>query len=126
MSIKPQGNFQFKVRTRHHELICDRPDHKDQGMIPSKLLITSLGSCIGFYVESYCKQAQIPIDNMTVTIRWEKASNPARIGSIKIDVALPEERAKERKMAIWRAAENCLIHNTLRHHPNISLEISVE
>ncbi|MEM4246366.1 MAG: OsmC family protein [Candidatus Bathyarchaeia archaeon] len=123
MLITPTGDFQFKVRCRRHELVCDQPDRRDEGMTPPELFAASLGACIGVYVENYCRQARIPVEGMTIDVEWDKEQNPARIGSIRVSVKVPGVRARGRLQAIRRAAESCLIHNTLKQPPQVSLTV---
>jgi len=92
-------------------------------MTPPELLLASLGSCIGAYVESYCRQARIPYEDMTINIDWEKAKDPARIGKIRADVKIPSDEAKAKTQAILRAAESCLVHNTFKYPPEIGINV---
>ncbi|OGL38482.1 MAG: hypothetical protein A2042_08725 [Candidatus Schekmanbacteria bacterium GWA2_38_11] len=59
---------------------------------------------------------------MAINVKWEKAKDPDRIGTIKVDIKLPEDVGK-RKAALLKVAEHCLVHNTITHLPIIEITL---
>ena len=57
-------------------------------------------------------------EGLGVKVSAEKAKQPARLGSLRIEVMLPEI-APEHEAGVLRAVKACLIHNTLLHTPQI-------
>ena len=126
LTVKPIGNgVQFEAEARGHKLISDQPPAnggEDAGMTPPELLLASLGTCAAYYALQYLKSRSLPTEALSIKVSAEKAAQPARLGSFRLDVQLPplEDRHKE---GIRRAIEKCLIHNTLLHPPTMELAL---
>jgi putative redox protein len=126
--IKYIGGKKFSAQNRAHTVIIDQPEDNggnNQGPTPPELFIDSLGSCIGVYVLGFCKNTGLNPDGMKITLDWEKASDkPSRIKNINIKIALPNADVGARKAALLKVAESCLIHETIKHQPEISMELT--
>lgn len=115
--------FRFEVGSRAHRVICDQPvDYggTDAGMSPPEFLLASLASCAGYYALQYLITRKLSKQGLAVRVFAEKAAQPARLGSFRIEVTVPD--LEERYQAgILRAVKTCLIHNTLLHAPAIDI-----
>ncbi|HKW96546.1 MAG TPA: OsmC family protein [Bryobacteraceae bacterium] len=119
--IEHVKDVEFRVAARGHRVICDQPLENagsDAGMSPPEFLLTSLGTCAGYYAAQYLKTRSLPIEGLAVRVSAEKASAPARLSSFRIEITTPplEERHRE---GVMRAVKSCLIHNTLLNPPVI-------
>jgi putative redox protein len=126
MKIAYKGKKKFVVTTRGHQLLVDQPiedEGSDEGMTPPEIFVASLASCMGVYVLNYCKNIGINPNDMILSVEWEKATNPARLSYIKVDIKLPKIKAKEKEKAIIKVAEHCLVHNTINSPPQISINL---
>lgn len=114
------GDFQYMIQCRDHEVITDQPNGQDKRMPPPELMIGALGACIGVYVEYYYRNAGIGTKKLLIKLRYEKEGDPPRIKKI---AALVNLRANpgDRKDAILKAANSCLIHRTLTTPPNVDI-----
>ena len=102
-------------------MICDQPAENggtDSGMTPPEFLLASLGTCAGFYAAQYLKARSLSAEGLEVTVSAEKARQPARVGSFRIEVTVPH-LTPEHEQGILRAVKACLIHNTLLNAPQI-------
>jgi len=105
----------FEVNARAHRVICDQPidnGGSDEGMSPPEFLLASLATCAAYYATQYLKTRGLPADDLKVQVSAEKALQPARLASFRIEVFAPglDER---HQAGILRAVKACLIHNTL-------------
>ena len=119
--VQHLGNVKFEATTRGHRVICDQPAENggaDSGMTPPEFLLASLGTCAGFYAAQYLKARSLAAEGLEVLVTAEKAKQPARLGSFRIEVVAPGV-APEHEQGILRAVKACLIHNTLLHAPAI-------
>src|ERR1051325_3448920 len=92
VTVRHLGNVQFEANARGHRVICDQPPGnggEDQGMTPPEFLLTSLGTCAGFYAAQYLKTRSLPLEGLEVTVRAEKVLQPARLGTFSIEVTVP-------------------------------------
>lgn len=127
LTVRPVGTgVQFEAEARGHRILCDQPQSNggdDTGMTPPEFLLASLGTCAAYYALQYLRSRSLPTEDLRVKVVSEKALQPARLAKFRIDVQAPslDERHRE---GVKRAAEKCLIHNTLLHTP--SIEIAIE
>lgn len=120
---KRLSDTKFEIAAGGHRVICDQPRNnggEDSGMSPPEFLLVSLAACAGYYAAQYLKTRSIEVDGLTVRVSAEKALNPARLGSFRIEVSAPglEEKHEE---PLLRAVKACLIHNTLKGQPEIEI-----
>jgi len=126
--IKYIDGKKFSEQNRKHIIIVDQPEDSggnDQGPTPPELFIDSLGSCIGVYVLGFCKNTGLNPNGMKIILDWEKAGDkPSRIKSISAKIELPDASVGPRKAALLKVAESCLIHETIKHQPAITMELT--
>ena len=126
IQVEHLGGVQFEIKARQHAIVSDQPLENggfDEGMTPPELLLASLGSCAGFYAAQYLKKRQLAPEGTIVRVTAEKAKDPARLENFRIEVQVPGELNDEDKQGVERSVHHCLIHNTLLHPPQISLEV---
>ena len=120
------GDVKFEVQARGHRLICDQPldnGGSDNGLTPPELLLASLATCAAYYAAQYLKVRKLPSEDLKVRVSAEKAQQPARLGSFRIEVTAPGLDDRH-QAGILRAAKSCLIHNTLLERPNIEIVVN--
>jgi len=120
------GKTKFAVSARGHRVICDQPleNHgEDAGMTPPELMLAALGSCAGYYAAEYLNTRGLPSKDLVVRVSAEKARQPARLGSFRIEVSAPS-LDEQHRAGVLRAVKACLIHNTLLASPSIEVEIN--
>ena len=121
VTVRHLGDVQFEAEARGHRILCDQPVENhglDAGMSPPEFLLASLGTCAGYYAAQYLSTRHLATDGLRVRVIAEKAQQPARLGSFRIEVVAPglEQRHQE---GVLRAVKSCLVHNTLLHAPTI-------
>ncbi len=122
------GEQRFEVQARGHRVICDQPADNggsDTGMTPPEFLLASLATCAAYYAAQYLKVRKLPAEDLKVRVSAEKAQQPARLDRFRIEVIAPglDER---HQTGILRAAQACLIHNTLLGQPSIKTVVHSE
>lgn len=120
-----RGEVGFEVLARGHRVMCDQPKDRggsDQGMTPPEFLLASLATCAAYYAAQYLNTRHLPASELKVRVSAEKAEQPARLASFRIELTVPGLDARHQE-GILRAAKSCLIHNTLLGQP--SLEVIV-
>lgn len=125
MQIAYDGGCRFTAACRSHTITIDQPldnGGEDSGMTPPELMAASLAGCIAHYVARYCTQAGIDTTGLAVACDWQVVDDPRRIGSLTVEVEVPELPANRRK-AVERVANQCLIHATLTHPPLMNVTV---
>lgn len=107
------------------QLITDAPpDNKGKGesFSPTDLLATSLGSCMLTIMGIAAREHEFNIDNTRMKIWKIMASDPRRVGEVKIELTFPKNgyTDKEKKI-IERSAYTCPVYLSL--HPDLKKTI---
>ena len=116
----------FDVRVRRHSVTSDMSPGdggQDAGFAPVELLAGSLGACIAMMVQCYCDAHGYTDGDVGVNLTLELADHPKRIGAIVVDVELPQGVPQDRRDAVRRVAEQCVIHQTLMQPPRLDVDI---
>jgi ribosomal protein S12 methylthiotransferase accessory factor len=81
---------------------------------PFEYFLSSLGTCAGIYVLSFCKTRGIPTDG--IEINQEIIYDPIKqkIGKVLLDIQLPEDFPEKYKDAVIRAADQCAVKKYLQ------------
>jgi uncharacterized OsmC-like protein len=69
------------------------------------------------------KARKLPGQDLKVRVSAEKATQPARLASFQIEVAVPG-LDDHHQAGILRAVRSCLIHNTLLGGPSIEIAVN--
>ena len=120
-----QGKMRFEVAARGHRVICDQPVEaggEDAGMTPPEFLLASLASCAAYYAAQYLNIRKLNAEDLTVRVTAEKAANPARLASFRIEVTAGELSERDRE-GVLRSVKKCLIHNTLLSAPSVDVSV---
>ena len=108
------------------EIITDAPlDNKGKGeaFSPTDLLAASLGSCMVTIMGIAAREHGFNIDGTELQIWKIMASDPRRVGEIKIEITFPKNNFSEKqRKIIERSAYTCPVYLSL--HPELTKTIS--
>jgi putative redox protein len=93
----------------------------EQSYSPFHMLSGGLAYCTFSVLHSWATHASIPVEDLSVDVKWTFADDPHRVASMHITFAWPSLPAN-RSGAAKRVAEMCTIHATLTHPPTITIE----
>lgn len=120
------GGMKFQAKCNEHTVNVDLPtasDGANTAATPPQLFLVSLASCVGVYVAGYCNNVGLNTQGLKISISAEKVPAPDRLDNIKIVIALPGTDVGKRKEAVLAVARKCLIHNTIKNHPVMDIEL---
>lgn len=126
ITVEHLGAVQFEIRARQHTIACDQPETSggfDEGMTPPELMLASLGSCAGYYAAQYLRKKGLAREGTRVRVTADKVAGPARLENFKIEISLPVSIGAEHCKGVEESVHHCLIHNTLLHPPQITIDI---
>ena len=116
--------FDVRVRRRHVATDMAPPDGgMGRGFTPAELLAGALGACMAMQVQGYCDTHGHADGDVSVSLAFEFIGKPRRIGAIAVDIDLPPGFPESEKEAVREAAEQAVICETLRHPPEVDLDI---
>jgi putative redox protein len=125
--VKHEGRVSSSINVRGHKIIVDVPPTlggEDKGPTPVDLLAGSLGSCIAFYISSYCVEAKLPHEGFEIEVEYEVDMATHCVPVLKVDVRMPSDFPEARIPALKKVAGACTVHNTLCRVPEIHLTIA--
>jgi putative redox protein len=127
VTVEHLGAVQFEIHARQHTIISDQPPENfghDEGMTPPELLLASLGSCAAFYASQYLRKHKLASEGTRVRVTADKVKDPVvRIDNFRIEIDSPVELSEQHRAGVEVAVLHCLVHNTLLHPPQITMEI---
>lgn len=127
LTVNYLGDVQFEAKARGHKIVCDQPldnGGADEGMTPPEFLLASLGTCAGFYAVQYLKVRNLATEGVKVKVTCDKVLGPARLDNFVVTIETPGELSEKDVEGVRRAAEKCLVKNTMLMPPAMSVVIS--
>ena len=121
------GDVQFEAEARGHKIVCDQPldnGGADEGMTPPEFLLASLGTCAAFYAAQYLKVRGLENEGMKVKVTCDKVLGPARLDNFVITIETPGELSEKDVEGVRRAAEKCLVKNTMLMPPSMKVNVA--
>jgi len=89
---------------------------------PFALFLASIGTCAGIYILSFCRQRNIPTENIRLVQRMERDPETGMVSLVKVDVYLPPEFPQRYVQAAIRTAGLCTVKKHLANPPQIVIE----
>ena len=91
----------------------------DSAPEPYDLFLASIGTCAGVYIVYFCESRNIPIDDISMTLHFERNEASHLMEKITLDVNLPPDFPQKYKKAVIRAAQMCTVKRNLIQPPEI-------
>lgn len=126
MEIYFNGNKQVFADVNGHTVKTDQAiSSGGQGEYPEPftLFLTSLGTCAGIYVKSFCDQRNIPADQ--IHLSQAQNYNPAlkMIDMIEIIIHVPSDFPDKYENALIQTASLCAVKRHLKDEIEVSVKI---
>lgn len=123
VDVTYQGQVKFEATSRGHRILTDQPlenGGQDEGMTPPEWFLASLGSCVGFYAVKYLEARHLETTGLSISVTAQKTSGtPIYLDPIDIQIHVPIPLEQRHQQGLIKAADACLIHNTLTQHPTV-------
>jgi putative redox protein len=118
---------EFEIAVRDHTLRVDQPlaeGGSDHAPTPTELFVSSLAACVAFYVRRYLHRHGLSAEGLAIDATYSFASNPARVGSIAVNISLPPSVPDDRRTGLLAVARHCTVHNTLEQSPKVNIDLA--
>src|SRR5215467_5033786 len=126
-------NFQQEIVAGKHHFVSDEPVSAgggDAGPDPYDYLLTALGVCTSMTIGLYARRKQIPLENITVSLRHSRIyakdcqeceTKDGMLDRIEVEVELTGQLSKEQHAKLLEVAEKCPVHRTLTSEIDIRM-----
>jgi uncharacterized OsmC-like protein len=92
---------------------------------PFHMLASGLATCTFSVLYSWASHAKIPIDDLSLEVRWRFGEDPHRVSDLELTFDWPS-LPTNRVAAAKRVSEMCTVHATLMHPPRITIASASE
>jgi putative redox protein len=126
------GFFQ-EIVSGEHRLRADEPlsvGGADSAPNPYEYLLAGLGACTSMTIGLYARRKQIPLENITVSLRHSRIhakdcenclTKEGMLDRIEVEVALAGSLTAEQRAKLMEVAAKCPVHRTLKSEIDIKL-----
>ncbi len=124
ISVRYVDGHRFSVSIRDHELAVDQPRGSggtDAGPSPTELFVAALVACVAHYGHAFLARHGVG-GEVRAVVEWSVDLGAERVSRASILVEAPEVPA-ELAGGFRVALEHCLVHNTLREPPDVTIEV---
>lgn len=92
---------------------------------PFALFLASIGTCAGIYVLGFCRQRNIPTED--IRIRQRMSFNPVTrmIEKVDLDIDLPADFPERYAPALIKSAELCAVKKHLEQPPQFEIRTRI-
>lgn len=122
MQIEFPGGKRVNSTYKGFTVKTDQPKSEggnDSAPEPYDLFLSSIGTCAGVYIVYFCESRDIPTEDITMTLCFERNETSHLMEKITIDVKLPPGFPQKYKKAVIRAAQMCTVKRNLIQPPEI-------
>jgi putative redox protein len=127
VTVRHVAGDAYAISVRGHSLLADQPvpdGGQDSAATPTELLVGALASCVAYYAGRYLLRHGLDRSGLGVTADFTMADDrPARVRGVRLRISVPAGMPPSRRDALLAVASHCTVHNTLRHEPDVSIEL---
>jgi ribosomal protein S12 methylthiotransferase accessory factor len=126
MNITFPGNKKVNADYKGFNIQTDQPRNEggdSSAPEPFTLFLTSIGTCTGIYVLSFCQERNIPTQGLKMTLEFIKNDQIKLIEEIKITITTPKEFPKQYENALIKVANLCTVKRHLENPPKFEIKI---
>ena len=129
MEISFPGDKKVKASYHGFQILTDQPavdGGSGSAPAPFDLFLTSIGTCTGFYVLSFCQKNNIPTNNIRLLAQFKWNAEAHLVDHIRIEVHVPKDFPEKYRNAVIKAAGVCTVKRNLQHPPNVDIILALD
>jgi len=124
IEIKILDGAKLEAKLGDYTINSDQP--KDSGGTgtgpnPFEYFLASIGLCVGHYINAFCKQREIPANNIKIIEKISR-NNEGNVVFL-IEVKLPSDFPEKYKDTVLKAAEGCAVKKAIQSQPVFELKL---
>jgi ribosomal protein S12 methylthiotransferase accessory factor len=91
---------------------------------PFSFFISSIGTCTGVYILSFCQERNIPTNNLKMILKTVKNKETKMIDKIFMDIKVPKSFPDIYKKTLLKVAGLCTVKKHLEKPPKIDISVN--
>ena len=94
-----------------------------RGMAPTPfaVFLSSLGTCAGIYVLGFCRQRNLPTENIRIVQRVHANHSTGLVDSVDMEIQVPPEIPEKYHKALILSAELCKVKQQMATPPEFNI-----
>ncbi len=119
-----EGNKRVNAKYKGHLIKTDQPVEdggNDSESSPFDLFLASIGTCVGFYIKSFCDKRNIPSADIKILQSMHFNMETHLIDKISLNIKLPRDFPEKYKAAVINSANLCTVKKHLQNPPVIEI-----
>jgi len=99
------------------------PEGGGRGLAPTPfaVFLSSLGTCAGIYVLGFCRQRNLPTDNIRIVQRVYANPSTGLIDNVVMEIQVPPEIPEKYHSALIHSAEHCKVKQQMAAPPQFNI-----
>lgn len=129
LRIKLLGQKRVATEIKGIRIETDQPvEDGGSGSAPSPfdLFLASIGTCAGFYVQSFCQARGIATGDVELVEHVERDDKTHLVSSIRLEVLVPENFPEKYRQGLIAAVNGCTVKKHLQNPPKIDVTVRPE
>jgi ribosomal protein S12 methylthiotransferase accessory factor len=92
---------------------------------PFALFLASIGTCAGIYVLGFCRQRNLPAEDIRIVERVHSDPYNGMVEKIDLDIQVPPSFPEKYRDSLIRSAELCAVKKHLENPPRFEITTQV-
>jgi ribosomal protein S12 methylthiotransferase accessory factor len=95
---------------------------------PFDHFLSSIGTCAGIYVLSFCEERKIPTEHISLTERleYEKRGDKEVLAKIILEVVVPPEFPEKYHKTLIKVVDQCAVKKTILNPPQFEIRTVIQ
>ena len=128
MKVTLEGNKKVSTHIGDHLIMTDQPEKhggSNTAPAPYDLFLASIGTCAGFYVQSYCESKDIDSTGIEITLEAKRDEKGA-INGFVTTIHVPEHIPEKLHAVFKKVAAQCAVKKTIMNNPEFIVETTAK
>jgi putative redox protein len=92
---------------------------------PFAVFLSSIGTCTGIYVLDFCRQRNLPADDIQIVQKVHANPMNGMVENIDLEILIPNTFPEKYRASLIRSAELCKVKKHLEHPPQFNITTRV-
>lgn len=120
------GGKRVSTKVGKHEIFTDQPEKSggtDTAPAPYDLFLASIGTCVGFYIQTFCQKRDLDTSGIEVKVTATRSPGSKITDGFEIDLLLPDSIPERLHGAMIKTAEQCAVKKTIACNPVFKVQV---
>jgi ribosomal protein S12 methylthiotransferase accessory factor len=114
------GGKKVNAQFRGFTVKTDQPPEdggENSAPSPFDYFLSSLGTCAGFYVLSFCEARELSTDNIKLFLKGVYDEEKKRLETVRITIELPPDFPEKYRKVLTRTVDQCSVKRAIMYPP---------